>query len=84
MGPFLGLFLGSRGALRKDFFCFFFGEGFFLLLGRVLVVPFLGFFFCPGGFLRKDFFFFFFWGFFWGGVFCCGSLFGLVLGPRGL
>ena len=29
VGPFLGLFLGSRGALRKDFFCFFLG-GFFL------------------------------------------------------
>ena len=30
MGPFLGLFLGSRGALRKDFFCFFFWGAFFL------------------------------------------------------
>ena len=67
VGPFLGLFLGSRGALRKDFFCFFFGGAFFL--GACSCCGSFCFFFGlvflgPRGALRKDFFFFFLGGLF--------------------
>ena len=57
VGPFFGLVLGPRGALRKDFFCFFLGLFFWgacsyfgSLFGLVLG---------PWGALRKDFFCFF-------------------------
>ena len=46
-GSLFGLVLGPRGALRNDFFCFF-----WLFFGgeRVLVVgPFVGLFWGPGG-----------------------------------
>ena len=60
VGPFLGLFWGSWGALRKDFFCFFLGF-FLLLLGCMFLV--FASLFCPRSF-RVLFFFFFFLSFF--------------------
>ena len=60
VGPFSGFFWGPGGALRKDFFCFFFG-GFFCVVAGVHVSR-----FCFS-FLSRSFwvlFFFFFLGFF--------------------
>ena len=71
MGPFLGFFLGSRGALRKDFFCFFFGGFFFVVAG--VHVPRFCFSFLSPLFLGLVFLPFF-------GVFC--SFFALGAGRR--
>ena len=80
--PFLGLFLGSRGALSKGFFCFFFG-GFFWGGACSCCGSLFGLVLGSRGALRKDFFCFFFGGFFLGGVFLLWVPFWACFGAPG-